>query len=113
MEDIGRQRSAIDTVYKALEKTERLLSQNPERVHSDEIHSVKSVLYAAIEQVRMRVERLSTLQRMLRELFVIASADIELKSYEREAGKQIIDEIMRSYGRTRLESSETLARTHS
>ncbi len=87
-------RSSLKAIVTAVDKSKQLLDQDETNLDSDAIHSVKSVLYAAIEQTRTGVERLATLQRMLRELLVIITSNVELKTYEREVGRQIIQEIV-------------------
>ena len=87
----------IGALEKALSKSESLLEKKENLLNYDNIHSVKSVLYAAIEQVGIRIEKLGTLQRMLRELFVIVTANMDLSDYEREVADQMISEIRIKY----------------
>lgn len=88
----------IKAVKKALERARRILDQSTAEVNYDEVHSVKSTLYAAIEQVGMRAERLFSAQRMLRELFAIVTTKADLREYEKGAGIQIIKELYERYG---------------
>ena len=104
----------IPAVMKALTKSEGLLGRMPNDLNCEDIHAVKSTLYAAIEQVGTRVERLTSLQRMLRELFVIVTANLELKDYEREVGHQLISEIKERYGGVmKIDSEQSITRAAS
>ena len=61
---------------KAIDRTYQLLAKEGALQDYDQIHSAKSILYAAIEQMGMRGERIFTAQRMLRELLSIVTTNI-------------------------------------
>jgi hypothetical protein len=62
---------------KAVDRTHQLLREEDPAPDDARIHSVKSILYAAIEQAGMESERLISAQELLRELltFVALQAD--------------------------------------
>ena len=92
---------------KALSKTRQLLIESETKtLNYDKIHSVKSVLYAAIEQVGLKAERLSSIQRMFRELFAIVTSSSDLKSYERKVGIQILNDLIKRYETELLEGRQ-------
>lgn len=87
--------SHVRTLIKALEKTREVLNRDP--VNYDEIHSAKSILYAAIERMGMKAEKIIYSQRLLRELFSIVTTKADLRDYEKEVGLQIIEELNQRY----------------
>lgn len=102
----------IRVLKSALERARGLLDQKSDDIDYDEIHSVKSILYAAIEQVGMKADRLFSAQRMLRELFVIVTTRADLREHERAIGMQIIDELRERYGIDLLGNSMTQRQVH-
>ena len=91
----------------AIQKTRALLNHKSGSVDEDETHAVKSLLYAAVEQTRIKADGLHSLQRMLRELFVIVTANGDLRDYERSVALQILDELGDRYGFTSEQSNES------
>ena len=87
--------SHVRTLVKALEKARELL--NHDRVNDNEIHVTKSILYAAIERMGMKAEKIIYSQRLLRDLFFIVTTKADLKEYEKQVGLQIIDELNQRY----------------
>ncbi len=85
----------IDTLQKALERTKLLMEQ--ENADYEEIHSVKSVLYAAIERLGVKADRLSSTQRILRELFAIVTTKADIKQYERQVAQQLLRDLFERY----------------
>lgn len=83
-------------LLKAIEKTHNLLAGDVFACDYDEIHSAKSILYAAIEQMGMKIERLSSVRRMLRELLLIVTSQYDSPGQDKETGLKILEEI-RSY----------------
>jgi len=81
----------------ALAETRALLKGSKGAARDDEIHHVKSLLYAALERLGMTAERLFSVQRMLRELFSIVTSSYDFKDRERKVGLQILDEIEERY----------------
>lgn len=78
---------------KAIERLQHLLTQDEALQDYDQIHSAKSILYAAIEQMGMRGERIFTVQRMLRELLSIVNTQYQSPGHDREIGVQILAEL--------------------
>ncbi|MBU9889006.1 MAG: hypothetical protein KTQ49_03950 [Candidatus Omnitrophica bacterium] len=78
---------------KAIDRTRRLLIKEPDPCDYDQIHEAKSILYAAIEQMGMRGERIFTVQRMLRELLSIVSSQYQAPGRDAEIGLQILEEL--------------------
>ena len=72
----------LDIFQKVIEKTHDLLIRESD-VNEDEIHSVKSILYAAIEKVKIKADHLAHIQKMLREIFIIVNARADLKNDEK------------------------------
>lgn len=85
----------LHAFIQALERTRELLSR--EKADSDEIHSVKSVLYAAIERMGMKAEQIIYSQRLLRELFSIVTLKGDLRDYEKQVGFQILEELSKRF----------------
>lgn len=80
-------------LLKALERVQLLLAEDSALQDYGKIHSVKSILYAAIEQMGMRAERFFSIQRMLRELLSIVNAQYDSPGREKEVGLQILQEL--------------------
>lgn len=78
---------------KAIDRTRQLLAQSAASQDFDQIHSAKSILYAAIEQLGMRGERIFTVQRMLRELLSIVTSQYQSPGHDKQVGLQILDEL--------------------
>jgi len=78
---------------KAIERMQNLLAQEEALLDYDQIHSAKSILYAAIEQLGMRGERIFTVQRMLRELLSIVGSQYASPGHDKQVGLQILAEI--------------------
>lgn len=82
---------------KAIDRTQRLLTQDKASRDYDNIHSTKSILYAAIEQMGMRAERFLTVQRMLRELLSIITTQYNSLGHDKQVGLQILDELKKRF----------------
>ena len=78
---------------KAIERIQNLLAQEEALRDYDQIHSAKSILYAAIEQMGMRGERIFTVQRMLRELLSILATQYHSPGHDKHVGLQILAEL--------------------
>ncbi len=96
---MAKKRTSDKQVFlRALSETRQLLLESKNKSSNyDKIHSVKSILYAAIEQVGLKAERLSSVQRMFRELFAIVTSSPDLKKHEREVGIQILNDLLQRY----------------
>lgn len=84
----------LPCLRKAIERVQALLLKEESLQDYDQIHSAKSVLYAAIEQVGMRGERIFMIQRMLRELMVILTSQYQSPGFDKEVGLQIVQELV-------------------
>ncbi len=78
---------------KAIDRTQQLLAQEAALQDYDQIHSAKSILYAAIEQMGMRGERIFTAQRLLRELLSIVASQYQSPGHDKQVGLQILAEL--------------------
>ena len=78
---------------KAIERLQYLLTRDEALRDYDQIHSAKSILYAAIEQMGMRGERIFAVQRMLRELLSIVNTQYQSPGHDRQIGLQILEEL--------------------
>lgn len=78
---------------KAIDRTHRLLAREEAAQDYDQIHSAKSILYAAIEQMGMQGERIFTTQRMLRELLSIVTTQYQSSGSDKQVGLQILEEL--------------------
>ena len=78
---------------KAIDRTHQLLAREGAMQDYDQIHSAKSILYAAIEQMGMRGERIFTTQRMLRELLSIVTTQYQSSGSDKQVGLQILKEL--------------------
>lgn len=78
---------------KAIDRLQFLLTQEAALRDYDQIHSAKSILYAAIEQMGMRGERIFTVQRMLRELLSIVTTQYQSPGHDKQVGLQILAEL--------------------
>jgi hypothetical protein len=87
------QEGYLRCLLKAIDRLQYLLTQDEALADYDQIHSVKSILYAAIEQMGMRGERIFTVQRMLRELMVILSSQYQSPGHDKQVGLQILEEL--------------------
>ena len=80
-------------LMKAIDRTHQLLAREGAMQDYDQIHSAKSILYAAIEQMGMRGERIFTTQRMLRELLSIVTTQYQSSGSDKQVGLQILKEL--------------------
>ena len=83
---------------RALQEAKALLERDSSEISPAEIHRLKSVLYAAIEETGTKAERLAGLQRMLRELFSLVFTIADIHDHERQVGLQIISELAERFG---------------
>lgn len=85
--------SHLRCLIKAIDRTHQLLARDVTLQDYDQIHSAKSILYAAIEQMGMRGERIFTIQRMLRELLFIVTSQYQSPGHDKQVGLQILAEL--------------------
>lgn len=87
------QEGQLRCLKKAIDRLQHLLTQDTALSDYDQIHSAKSILYAAIEQMGMRGERIFTVQRMLRELLSIVTSQYQSPGHDKQVGLQILQEL--------------------
>lgn len=87
------QEGHLRCLIKAMDRTHQLLAREAAWQDYDQIHSTKSILYAAIEQMGMRGERIFAVQRMLRELLSIVTSQCASPGYDRRVGFQILEDL--------------------
>lgn len=75
----------------AVARTRALLVSENGSSDYDEIHAVKSVLYAAIERAGMSAERMMLTQQKLRELFFLVTIRGDPKPEDRERAVRILE----------------------
>ena len=78
---------------KAMDRTHQLLREDDAARNYGEIHSVKSILYAAIEQAGMESERLISAQELLRELLTLVALQVDPVRHERREALQILEKL--------------------
>jgi len=79
-------------------KDSRLLLMERTSVTYDQIHAVKSLLYAALEQTKTQTDRLAEVHALLRELFTLVMMSCELNDHERRKAFTILQELDRVMG---------------
>ena len=82
---------------KAMDRTRQLLCEKDVTPDYGRIHSVKSILYAAIEQAGMETERLISAQELLRELLTLVALQVDPVRRERQEVLSILDELKTSH----------------
>jgi len=80
-------------LIKAINRTYQLLAEDEALQDYEKIHSTKTILYATIEQMGMRGERIFTVQRMLRELLSIVTSQYNSPGHDRQVGLQILSDL--------------------
>ena len=80
-------------LIKAIDRTQQLLAKEAESRDYDQIHSAKSILYAAIEQMGVRGERIFTTQRMLRDRLSIVTTQYQSPGRDTQVGLQILEDL--------------------
>jgi len=78
---------------KAMDKTHQLLREEGASSDYERIHSVKSILYAAIEQAGMETERLISAQELLRELLMFVALRADPVRHECSEALKILGEL--------------------
>ena len=78
---------------KVVDRTHQLLRED-DAVHDyEKIHSVKSILYAAIEQAGMETDRLISAQELLRELLTLVALQAGPVRRERQEALEILEKL--------------------
>lgn len=86
----------IETFDKALLRVEALMVREVIEDYN-EIHSAKSILYAAIERVGLKAERTFYVQRMLRELMAILNESASARKPEKEVVLKMLSDLKGRY----------------
>ena len=85
------------TVSSALQKSNALFNEDLGTLDSDRLHSVKSILYAAIERTNFEAERLLHLKETLRELLIQVAIHPDAYEHESKKGRELIKELMTQF----------------
>lgn len=88
-----RTQSYLRSLLKAIEKTHQLLEERSLVPDYEQIHQVKSLLYAAIERAGMEAERSSSVQQTLRELLMLVSIRSDAQWHERQEALQRLEDL--------------------
>ena len=82
---------------KAMTKTHELLREEDAACDYGRIHSVKSILYAAIERAGMESERLISAQELLRELLTLVVLQADPLRRERHEAFAILEKLKKQH----------------
>ena len=88
-----RESGYLRCLAKAMDRTHQLLRENDAAHDYEKIHSVKSILYAAIERAGMETDRLISAQELLRELLTLVALQADPVRRERQEALNILDEL--------------------
>jgi hypothetical protein len=91
--DTKNQEGYLRCLRKAVERTSQLLIREVQTLDHDKVHSVKSILYAAIERVGLESERLTGVQRMLRELLILTTVQAAPRLEDKEQAMRILERL--------------------
>lgn len=83
----------VRCLEKAIDRTHRLLVRDPEVPDPEQVHAVKSILYAAIERAWLESERLLGVQRMLRELLMLTTVRADPKPEDKEQAIRLLSRL--------------------
>lgn len=89
-----REQAIMERVF---QETTQLLTEDITEEDSARIHTLKSILYVAVERVGMRAEQLFYAQRLLRELMHVVTTRPCLNDHERHAALQILCDLKDRY----------------
>ena len=84
-------------LLKAMDRTHQLLRKDDVAPDYERIHSVKSILYAAIEQAGMETDRLVSAQELLRELLTLVACHGDPIPEERREAFTILERLKAQY----------------
>ncbi len=93
LETVNPKKNYIRCLSKATEQISRLLHDDRKDLDERKIHSVKSILYAAIERAGMDAERSLSTQCLLRRLLWFAMIQTEASDPERQEALKILEEL--------------------
>ncbi len=80
-------------LVKAMDRTHQLLREEVRAPDYDGIHSVKSILCAAIEQAERESDCLISAQELLRELLTLVALQTEPVRQERQEALEILEKL--------------------
>jgi hypothetical protein len=78
---------------KVMAKTQQLLREEDAAPDYGSIHSVKSILYSAIEQAGMESERMISAQELLRELLMLVALQADPVRQERTEALRVLEKL--------------------
>jgi hypothetical protein len=78
---------------KVVDKAGRLLREEGVGYNYDQVHAVKSLLYATIEQAGMETDRMISAQELLRELLTLVALQADPVPRERQEALRILEEL--------------------
>ncbi len=84
---------------KAMDRTHQLLREDDAAPDYERIHSVKSILYATIEQAGMETDRLLSAQELLRELLMLVALQVDPVRHERQEALKVLEELRAQHHR--------------
>ncbi len=83
----------MECCFRAIKGARYILNEQTSKIHPDELHSLKSTFYVAVERLSMKADRLFSLQRQLREILTLINMRYDLSEHERITALQLTDEI--------------------
>ncbi len=89
----GGHNGYVRCLEKAMDSTRQLLRENDVSPDYERIHSVKSILYATIEQAGMETDRLISAQELLRELLTLVALQADPLRHERQEALKVLEEL--------------------
>jgi hypothetical protein len=89
----GGHNGYVRCLEKAMDRTQQLLRENDVSHDYERIHSVKSILYATIEQAGMETDRLISAQELLRELLTLVALQADPLRRERQEALKVLEEL--------------------
>ena len=95
----GGHNGYVRCLEKAMDRTQQLLRENDVSHDYERIHSVKSILYATIEQAGMETDRLISAQELLRELLTLVALQADPLRHERQEALKVLDELQAQHRR--------------
>lgn len=92
-----RESGYLRCLAKAMDRTHQLLHEKDAACDYGRVHTVKSILYAAIEQAGMESERLLSAQELLRELLTLVALQADPVRGERREALRVLEQIKRCH----------------
>jgi hypothetical protein len=93
--DEDRENGYRRCLAKAMDKTHQLIREEHGACNYERIHSVKSILYATIEQAGMETDRLISAQELLRELLTLVALQADPVRHEKQEALEILEKLKR------------------